>query len=510
MAKPNFETSTLYISDNLPVLRGMNSETVDLVYLDPPFNSKREYKAPLGTAAEGQSFDDTWRWNELDERWLGEIDRRNPSLAAVIHAARLTQGDGTGAYLAFMGVRLLELHRVMKSTASIFLHCDDTANAYLRASMDAVFGKAAFRNEIVWKRTAGRSDGHQFGRVHDNILFYAPDGATWNRPVVPHSRDSEYVKRTYRLDDGDGRGPYRAGDITAAGNSGGESGKPWRNIDPSRVGRHWGTPTKGSMNAYIREHNLIPGWPDDYPSVHQRLDAMDAAGLIYWPKRAGGMPCIKRYLASTDGVAVEDIFSDIGKLEANSKEKTGWATQKPLALLQRIIKASSKPGDLVLDPFAGCATCCVASAMEGRRWVGIEACEAAVDILQVRLAEADLGALGAAGSKAHILRRPPKRTDLNGDEPRPQSKAYKTQENIDHLYGKQLGDCAGCGHHYRAKDFHIDHIIPRTQNGPNTLDNLQLLCGHCNAIKGDRDMAYLRRRLAELEAERRASMDLFG
>ena len=508
MAVPNYQPSTLFISDNLPVLRGMDGDTVDLVYLDPPFNSKREYRAPIGTPAAGQSFDDTWRWDALDERWLGEIDRRNPALSAVIHAARLTQGDGTGAYLAFMGVRLLELARVMKPAASIYLHCDDAANAYLRASMDAVFGKSSFRNEIVWKRTAGRSDASQFGRVHDNILFYAAKTATWNRPTAPHAVDSDYVRRSYRHDDGDGRGPYRASDITAAGIRKGESGEPWRGIDPTRKGRHWGTPTKGGMNDFIRAHGMIPSWPDAYPSVHQRLDAMDAAGLIHWPKKGGGMPSMKRYLASAEGVAVEDIFADIGKLEAQSKEKTGWATQKPLALLQRIIRASSNPDDLVLDPFAGCATCCVAAAIEGRRWVAIEACEAAADIVQVRLSEAAGGELGAQADlyKAHIRRNPPTRTDLNDDEPKPNTVAYRTQANLDYLYGVQRGNCIGCGLHYHAKDFHIDHITPRSQGGTDDLDNLQLLCGHCNSTKGNSTMDELRRRLKEQNAEMRARL----
>lgn len=510
-AQPNFQPNTLFVGDNLPILRGMDSGTVDLIYLDPPFNSKREYKAPVGTPAEGQHFDDTWRWDSLNTEWLGEISRRNEALSAVIHAARLAQGDGTAAYLTFMGIRLLEMQRVMTPNASIFLHCDDTANAYLRASMDAVFGQRQFRNEIVWKRTAGRSDGHQFGRVHDNILFYAPEGATWNRPVIPHSPDSEYVKRAYRHDDGDGRGPYRASDITAAGRRTGESGKPWRGVNPDVKGRHWGTPTQGGMNDYIRTHNLIPGWPDEYPSVHQRLDAMDAAGLIHWPQR-GGMPCIKRYLASAKGVAVEDIFADIGKLEATAKEKTGWATQKPLALLHRLIKAASNPGDLVLDPFAGCATCCVAAALEDRQWVAIEACEAAADIVQVRLAEAKDGELGGATEStqynAGICRHPPKRTDLTGEEPKRGTSAYRTRETVDHLYGVQRGDCAGCGNHYRAKDFAIDHIIPRSQGGPNTRDNLQLLCSHCNSTKGNDDMATLRRRLAQQEAKRQAALGL--
>lgn len=182
MAKVNFNNRTLFISDNLPVLRGLNSETVDLIYLDPPFNSKKQYKAPIGTKAEGQKFDDTWRWTDLDERWLGEIDRRNEALSTVIRAARLTQGDGTAAYLTMMGIRLLELHRVLKSTGSIYLHCDDTANSYLRLSMDAVFGKDNFRNEIIWKRqSSNNASGSRAGRIADHILFYsASKDSAWN------------------------------------------------------------------------------------------------------------------------------------------------------------------------------------------------------------------------------------------------------------------------------------------------------------------------------------------
>ena len=175
MAKANFKNRTLFISDNLPVLRGLNSETVDLIYLDPPFNSKKQYKAPIGTKAEGQKFDDTWRWTDLDERWLGEIDRRNEALSTVIRAARLTQGNGTAAYLTMMGIRLLELYRVLKSTGSLYLHCDDTASHYLKAAMDAVFGATNFRNEINWQRTVTRKGNLTRGlaRDADTIFRYS-------------------------------------------------------------------------------------------------------------------------------------------------------------------------------------------------------------------------------------------------------------------------------------------------------------------------------------------------
>ena len=405
----NYKPGTLYLSDNLPVLRGMDSGTVDLIYLDPPFNSKREYRAPIGSKAEGQKFDDTWRWDELDVRWLGEIARRSPALAAVVEAARLTQGDGTAAYLAFIGIRLLEMQRVLKPTGSIYIHCDPTANAYLRVAMDAVFGKGHFRNEIAWCYSTGGASKRRFAQKHDVLIAYGGPDAIFNTQRVP------YTSAMSR--------------------------------DPKHA------------------HKFHP-----------------------------------------DGKIMLDWWEDIAPLNPQAKERTGWATQKPLALLQRIIRASSNPGDVVLDPFAGCATALVAAAMEGRRWVGIEACEAANDILQVRLSEADMGELGAGAAKARVCRRPPKRTDVDSDEPRRGSKPWRTRENVDFLYGRQRGDCTGCTRHYQAKDFAVDHVVPRAAGGSNELDNLQLLCGHCNSIKGDRDMDYLRARLAELERERLATL----
>ena len=251
----------------------------------------------------------------------------------------------------------------MKPTGSIYLHCDPTAGHYLKLLMDAIFGHGNFRNEVVWKRTAGRSDGKRFGRVHDTILFYAGHGATWNRQHTAH--DPDYVARSYRNEDE--RGRWQSADLTASGPRFGESGEPWQGIDPGKVGRHWNTPTQGGMNYFIIGKGLIPDWPDHYLTVQSRLDALDAAGLIAWPKHGDGMLRLKRYLESTTGIAVEDVFTDIGKLEASAKEKIGYPTQKPLALLERLIKASSNEGDVVLDPFCGCATACVAADRLGRR-----------------------------------------------------------------------------------------------------------------------------------------------
>ena len=228
----------------------------------------------------------------------------------LIQATRYSHGDSTAAYIGFMLERMLEIRRVLKPTGSVYLHCDHEANAYLRQMMDAVFGNgengsAGFRNEIVWQRTRGRTDGKQYGRVHDTLLFYTKSNVwTWNQPYMPH--DPEYVQRTYCNVDRLGR--WASDQLTASGTSAGESGKPWRGVSPGEVGRHWSTPVTGGMNDFIIENDLIPGWSEAFPTVHERLDALDGAGLVHWPKSGKGMPRLKRYLASTKGTAACDIF----------------------------------------------------------------------------------------------------------------------------------------------------------------------------------------------------------
>ncbi len=266
MGTPNWSNRTLWTGDNLDIMRGMNSESVDLIYLDQPFNSNRNYSAPIGSEAAGAAFKDTWTLSDVDEAWHGEIADREPTLYAIIDAAGLSYGKGMKSYLIMMAVRLLEMRRLLKDTGSIYLHCDPTASHYLKMLMDAVFGQRNFRNEVVWRRTKGRSDAGRFGRVHDTILFYAQDGATWNPQHLPH--DPAYIQRTYR--NTDERGRWRSADLTASGLRSGSSGEPWRGVDPGSVGNHWRTPTKGGMSTFIVERGLISGWPDAYPTVQER------------------------------------------------------------------------------------------------------------------------------------------------------------------------------------------------------------------------------------------------
>lgn len=493
-------TRDLYIGDNLPVLQGLNSGTVDFVYLDPPFNSKRAYAAPIASKAAGQRFDDTWHWDALNTAWLGEIDDRNPALGKVIDATRAANGDGTAAYLTMMGIRLLELERILKAGGSIFLHCDDTASHYLKACMDAAFGADAFRNDIVWQRTKGRSDAaSRFARVKDNILFYVKSGGggvnKWNPPMLPH--DPAYVDRAYRHEDHLGR--WRSADLTAPahGNTTMPSAQPWRGIDTRKKNLVWRTPTRGGMSDFIIKHNLIEGWPMPDATVHERLDALDEAGLIHWPMR-GGMPSLKRYLSSTKGNVVPDLFTDIKRLEAASRETTGWKTQKPVALVERLIEATTRVGDLVLDPFAGCATACIAAERLLRNWIGIDMDPSAEDITLSRLDdETELSSMMRAAKGeglVRILREPPVRTDLRKETVTARRKRH-AQEVKNRLYGEQQGDCNGCGGHYRIKDLEIDHVIPISRGGPDEETNLQLLCGHCNTVKSDGNMEVLQSRL---------------
>ena len=199
------QNRTIFHGDNLDVLRGINTDSVDMMYIDPPFNSKRMFHAPIGSDAEGASFKDIWGRRDIDVSWEGQLKKHNPAILKVIEAARVLD-DGLASYLLYMSPRLVEMERVLKPAGSFFLHCDDTAGPYLRMLCDAVFGKGRYRNTITWVRTAGRSDALKFGRVHDDILYYAGEGATWNTLWLPH--DPEYVKRAYRHEDERGPVPF--------------------------------------------------------------------------------------------------------------------------------------------------------------------------------------------------------------------------------------------------------------------------------------------------------------
>ncbi len=385
----------IYFGDNLEILREFPSQSVELVYLDPPFNSGRNYNTFLRQSqAQKKAFTDIWKWDDaarearafVKAQTSGTYQRLDKCLYGydqVLQKATTGNKGSTRAYLAFMGPRLAELHRILKETGSIYLHCDATASHYLKGIMDAIWDEKNqtknehFRNEIIWKRTGAHSDGNQYGRIHDTILFYSKSGQTiWN-PVY-RAHDSEYIKKNYNYEDE--RGYYQVVSLNAAGvTQEGESGQPWRGVNPSDVGRHWSTPQRKAWPEDVEP-------PENYESlsVHDKLDTLDAKGLIYWPPK-GKTPRFKRYLSTSKGVLVQDIITDINPIAGNAKENMNYDTQKPRALLERIISASSNEGNIVLDPFCGGGTTLDAAETLNRRWIGIDLTILALDPVQKRL-----------------------------------------------------------------------------------------------------------------------------
>ena len=442
----NVNPKTIFTGDNLPIMRGMNSESVDLIYLDPPFNSNANYAAPIGSEAAGAEFKDTWTLNDVDAAWLDLIEAKHPQLNRVIHAA-ITDSDKS--YLIYMAVRLMEMHRILKDTGSIYLHCDPTMSHYLKLVMDSVFGKVNFHNEIVWKRTNAHNDSAVYGCIHDTILYYSKgDSLTLNEQYQPYS--DEYLKR-YRHTDENGK-RFLDRDLTAGSLSGGGYQYEWNGIT-----KIWRCPFT-TMQEYHK------------------------SGKLYYTRN--GTPRLKQFLDDMPGVPVQDVWIDIPPINSQAKERVGYPTQKPLALLDRIIKASSNEGEVLLDPFCGCATTLVAADRLQRDWIGIDISAKAAELVVERIKD-DQGLFEDIVARTDI----PKRTDL-GNVPR-----YNVAKNKNLLYGEQSGYCNGCGEHFQTQHLEIDHIIAESVGGTDHIENLQLLCGHCNRIKGNRGQEYLISRL---------------
>lgn len=377
-------TNRLYYGDNLDVLRQhIADESVDLIYLDPPFNSNASYnilfKSPAGAGADAsiEAFDDTWAWGPSASEALMDITASgNHKLHVLMQAMKTAIGENAMmAYLAMMVVRLQELHRVLKPTGSLYLHCDPTASHYLKLVLDAVFGPEQFLNEITWKRTFAHSGARRFGPVHDTILFYSKNGHNrWQDLKVGH--DDAYVTKHFRAIDEETGERFQAISLTGAGTRKGESGQPWRGVDPTIVGRHWAVP-----RAILAKEDL------EAQGTIAALEALDKAGRIYWPSKEGGTPRLKWFVSDLEGARLGDVWTDIPPISAQAKERLGYPTQKPRALLERIIAASSNPGDVVLDPFCGCGTAVDAAQKLGRGWIGIDITHLAIGLIEKRMNE---------------------------------------------------------------------------------------------------------------------------
>ena len=354
----------LFYGDNLDVLRNhIEDASVDLVYLDPPFNSNANYnvlfKSPDGKQSQSQieAFEDTWHWTDTAEAAFDDVMRSGHSDAAeMLRAMRaMLKENDMMAYLAMMAVRLIELHRVLKPTGSLYLHCDPTASHYLKMLLDAVFGVKNYRNEIVWKRTSSHNDSGRFGKIHDVIFYFAKSNSFKFNPQRT-ALDPEYVKKVYSRTDENGR-RYRLDNIMAPNGRGpiyewGGITKAWRY-------------TKENMERLHRE-GRIKLYPDGRAMINAYV----------------------RYLDENEGQLIQDWWSDVGVIAAPSKERLGYPTQKPVALLERILKASSNEGDVVLDPFCGCGTTIHAAEKLNRSWIGIDVTHLAIGLIRDRLRDA--------------------------------------------------------------------------------------------------------------------------
>ncbi len=419
------QTNTLYYGDNLPILREyIPDESVDLIYLDPPFNSQRSYNvlfketATGGSPAQTGAFEDTWHWAGAAQQAFEEIALHGTDDTARLlnsMAGALGRSD-VMAYLSMMAIRLVELRRVLKPTGSLYLHCDPTASHYLRVLMDSIFGAANFRNEVIWERTTGRKSGNQYGRVHDTILFYTRSNvSTWNAPSLPQT--AENVRGHDLVKDDDGT-VWRYSDLSGAGPGsarlfGGQEFQP-----PS--GRHWQYDQAG-------------------------IDELWGAERIVLSK--GGQPRLRTRLNELAGVDVRDVWTDIRPINAAAAERLGYPTQKPLALLERIVAASSNPGDIVLDPFCGCGTAVHASQKLDRKWIGIDITHLAIGLIRRRLKDAFPGiTVKTVGEPVDL----PGATDLAARDP------YQFQWwALDRLGAQPAG-----GEKKKGMDRGIDGVIP--------------------------------------------------
>ena len=443
VAKQNWKNRTLFHADNLDVLRGMNSETVDLIATDPPFKKGRDFHATPDSLATGASFQDRWSWEkDVNEEWVDKLKDDWSDVAFVIENARKSYGDDMGAFLCFMAVRLIEMWRVLKPTGSIYLHCDPTASHYLKMLMDSIFGKKNFQNEIIWCYDKWIAPSKSFQRNHDVILRYTKTNVfTFN---VQREIDE---RRKITLDRG-----Y----------------------------------TTNLLSNGERQLIVYKGSEKKANIAKLMQDKKFARVLIREP----------------EGNPLKDYWN-MNIIHPKAKERTGYPTQKPIPLYERIIKASSKKGDVVLDPFCGCATTLIAAELLNRKWVGIDIWSRAHEVIIERLQKQNLYSdnKGADGmlffGELYYTKEPTERTDdkkeavpfLRTKEKvdEPKGEKMTREEMLKYLLAQNGAKCQGCDREFDDPRYlELDHNAPRSDGGLNHISNRVLLCGPCNKAKGNR------------------------
>ncbi|MYD48694.1 MAG: hypothetical protein F4W95_09450 [Chloroflexi bacterium] len=449
VAERNFENRTLYHGDNLPFLRGMNSGTVDLIATDPPFNKNRDFHADPGSLASGARFVDRWAWErDVHQEWVDAIKDDWPGVWQAIENGRVNHSEGMAAFLCWLAIRLIEMHRILVDDGSIYLHIDHTAHAYAKVLMDAIFGQRNFRNEIVWCYRGGGVPRNDFARKHDTILRYSKSG-----------------RYTFNVDD-------------------------------------------------VR----IPYSPDVLSSDTSRYDKSYRSNKVYSGYRPNDL-----------GKHPEDWWPIQPLMPSDKTERTGYPTQKPLTLYERVVLASSNPGDLVLDPFAGCATTPIAAERLGRQRVGMDIWDGAHEQVIKRLAD-NRQLLADPDPQVIYTTAPPERTDEDDDGPDVPDLALRPRrvkerwERLSHAEMREilteaqangpLVVCAGCGFELPERYMELDHREPRKDGGENVITNRILLCGPCNRTKSNnltlsglvrynrREGYEVNRQLAELAASK--------
>lgn len=495
---PNVDSlnRTLFIGDNLPVLRGIDSESIDLIATDPPFNKGAKAFEGIVTAGvdkQGKkvSYKDIWTWGDVQSEWTESIRQDHPNLYAVIQGANSAAGEDMGAFICWLAVRVLAMHRILKPTGSMYLHIDHTAHAYAKGMMDAIFGRANFRNEIVWRRNESGAKGSQhsassWGSNIDYLLFYSKGASLTFEPRIIREWDVEEVKRRFPKVDSDGR-RYNT-KMTA-----------------------WRSPSMGPRpNLCYAFHGIKPPYPSGWRLGPQRMEQEYQKGNIVI---VDGKLERRSYADDYLGVSPGNLWTDAGLLlGAQSSERTGYPTQKPLALYERIISASSNEGDLVLDPFAGCATTCVAAERLGRGWIAVDINEEAKDVVVERLRkEARLPEGKRSWNRMiSVKTKPPRRTD-DGQEAAPELTLVSTTPRAPKLTARELRarlivadglKCMGCGwvpHHEEYLE--VDHRVPKSREGRDDIRNRVLLCSPCNGAKGNK-LTLAELRLKRIEEKR--------